>query len=88
MNRVIKSILFFVLTLFWGLIGLHSVSGLFGPIFIAFSTGVSAEGALLIEKALKTRLTKEDWKLSLYSLLGIVVSIIVIFALYYSPEGY
>ena len=87
MNRIVKSVLFFVLTLFWGLISLHATPGIWGAILAVIGTGVTAEATILVEKALKIGVTKEDWKMSLYALLGIVVSIIVVFTLY-SSESY
>lgn len=86
MNKVIKSLIFFVLTLFWGLISLHVTPGIWGAIITALGTGITAESTMLVEKALKVGITKEDWKFSLYAVLGIVVSIIVIFTIYSSDS--
>lgn len=87
MNKIVRALVFFVLTLFWGLISLHTVPGIWGAIITALGTGITAESTMLVEKALKVGITKEDWKFSLYAVLGIVVSIIVIFTIY-SSENY
>ena len=52
MNKIVRALIFFVLTLFWGLISLHT-SGLLAGILAVLGTGLTAEATSIIERAMK-----------------------------------
>lgn len=77
MNKIVRALIFFVLTLFWGLISLH-VSGLLSGILAVLGTGITAETTSIIERAMKGLGDIVIWKEVLSVLLAMVGSILVL----------
>lgn len=77
MNKIVRALIFFVLTLFWGLISLH-ISGLFSGILAILGTGITAEATSIIERAMKGLGEVVIWKEVLSVVLAIVGSIVVL----------
>lgn len=77
MNKIVRALIFFVLTLFWGLISLH-VSGLLAGILAVLGTGITAETTSIIERAMKGLGDIVIWKEVLSVLLAMVGSILVL----------
>lgn len=77
MNKIVRVLIFFVLTLFWGLISLR-ISGLLSGILAAMGTGITAEATSIIERAMKGLGDVVIWKEVLSVVLAISGSIIVL----------
>ena len=77
MNKIVRALIFFVLTLFWGLISLH-ISGLLSGILAVLGTGVTAEATSIIERAMKGLGDIVIWKEVLSVVLAMMGSIIVL----------
>ena len=77
MNKIVRALIFLVLTLFWGLISLH-ISGLLSGILAVFGTGVTAEATSIIERAMKGLGDIVIWKEVLSVVLAMVGSIVVL----------
>lgn len=77
MNKIVRALIFFVLTLFWGLISLH-ISGLLSGILAVIGTGVTAEATSIIERAMKGLGEVIIWKEVLSVILAMIGSVIVL----------
>ena len=77
MNKIVRALIFFVLTLFWGLIGLHT-SGLLAGILAILGTGLTAEATSIIERAMKGLGDAVIWKEVSSAVLAMVGSIIIL----------
>lgn len=77
MNKIVRFLIFFVLTLFWGLISLR-VSGQLGGILAVLGTGITAEATSIIERAMKGLGDIVLWKEILWIVLAMIGSIVVL----------
>lgn len=83
MSGILRALVFFVLTLFWGVIGFHTGGGLAGGIVAVLGSGISAEVADIIADARNPQ-AKFSWGNVIYSAVGIVVSLLIILSFVYA----
>lgn len=84
MSEILRVIVYFILTLFWGVIGFHSGGELAGGIVAVLGSGLTGIGAEIISKSVYAGVNKSDWKTVLYSGIGTILGLIIILSFVYA----
>lgn len=83
-SAILRTTIYFIMTLFWGIIGFHSGGELAGGLTAVFGVGLSSIGTEIVTAAHTTGVDSTQFKDAIWSMVGTLISAGVVLLFVYA----